>query len=67
MSNLLNLYGEIINVLHAELKLNQGFPFENFGGGTRFPPTLASRGGEYAPIFGGVGKHNFTNFKGKNT
>ena len=25
------------------------------------------KGGKYAPIFGGVGKHNFTNLMGKNT
>ena len=36
----------------------QGFPFQNFGGGTRFPPpTWAScwGGGIFTPIFGGGG------------
>ena len=39
------------------------------GGGDKIPPPLgvSSGGGKISPIFGGGGKHDFTNLYGKNT
>ena len=52
-----------------EVVRQQGFPFENFGGGDKIPPPHLGKsvGGENIRRFLVGGKHNFTNLMGKNT